>query len=160
VCRTSWLLLSIPKLLTFVINFSYMRSRILLIPSKTLLLWLCGLRSRIRHSVLLSYFMWSSNWSQLLRVYVGRLIRTNHSSISIPKLISFAFVRLQHRSIARCCYIVILNRCICWVKVVHIFVILDKGHLGARNQSTRFVARPFGVAQLLFIVDQHLHFEG
>ena len=36
-------------------------------------------------------------------------------------------------------------------------MILDEGHLGARYQSPRFVARPFGVAQLLLVMDLLLH---
>ena len=38
-------------------------------------------------------------------------------------------------------------------------MILDKGHLSARYQSPWFVARPFGVAQLLLVMDLLLHFE-
>lgn len=144
--RTGWLLLSVPELLTFVIYLCQMRSRILLIPSQTLLLRLSSLWPWVGHSILLSDVIWSSDWGQFLGIYVGRLVRADHSSISIAELITFTFVCLEHWPITRCC-IHVLDGCICGVKVVtHVFVILDERHLGAWNQATWLVAWSFGVA--------------
>lgn len=136
-----------------------MGPRILLIPSEALLLWLSSLRPRIGHSILLSNLIWSPNWGQFLWIYVCWLIRADHSCISTSKLLPFTFISLQHRAIARNCHVIIYDCSICWIKLIHVFVILDEGHLGARHQSPRFVARPFGVAQLLLVMDLLLHFK-
>ena len=143
----SWtrrLLLSIPELLTFVIDFSQMSPRILLIPSETLFLWLSSLRPRVGNSMLLPHLIWRPNWGQLLWIDVCWLIRAKHSGISTSKSISFALISLQHRSILWRC--IVSNCGICRIKLIHVLLILDKWHLGSRHQSSRFVTRPFRVA--------------